>query len=162
MMDNVPAMFESVRRLIAEIADSGPPPGGRFDDNDYRLAAAALMVHAATIDGNFADAERDRLHAVIKQRFDLDDADADELIAEATAAEQLSIDLYRFTSQINRSLDHKGRARVVEMMWQIVCADGVITEFEDNLVWRAADLLGISRDERIALRERVMGAAGGE
>ena len=41
------------------------------------------------------------------------------------------------------------------MMWQIVCADGVITEFEDNLIWRAADLLGISRDERIALRERV-------
>ena len=46
------------------------------------------------------------------------------------------------------------------MMWQIICADGVITEFEDNLVWRAADLLGISRNERIALRERVMGGAG--
>ena len=47
------------------------------------------------------------------------------------------------------------------MMWQIVCADGVITEFEDNLIWRAADLLGISRDERIALRERVVAARGG-
>jgi uncharacterized tellurite resistance protein B-like protein len=154
-------MFESVRKLIAEITDSGPPRGGRFDDNDYRLAAAALMVHAATIDGNFADVERDKLHDLVKQRFNLDDADADALIAEATAAEQQSIDLYRFTRQINRSLDHKGRARVVEMMWQIVCADGVITEFEDNLIWRAADLLGISRDERIALRERVTGSSGG-
>ena len=50
--ENGSVMFESVRKLIAEITDSGPPPGGRFDDNDYRLAAAALMVHAAGIDGN--------------------------------------------------------------------------------------------------------------
>ena len=49
---------------------------------------------------------------------------------------------------------------MVEMMWQIVCADGVITEFEDNLIWRTADLLGISREERIALRERVTSAGG--
>ena len=80
-------MFESVRKLIAEIADSGPPPGGQFDDNDYRLAAAALMVHAAGIDGDFAEVERVKLHDVIKQRFNLDDADTDELIAEATTAE---------------------------------------------------------------------------
>jgi uncharacterized tellurite resistance protein B-like protein len=45
------------------------------------------------------------------------------------------------------------------MMWQIVYADGVVTDFEDNLIWRAADLLGISRGERIALKERVMAAA---
>jgi uncharacterized tellurite resistance protein B-like protein len=47
------------------------------------------------------------------------------------------------------------------MLWQIVCADGVITEFEDNLIWRAADLLGISRNERIALREQVMASRVG-
>jgi uncharacterized tellurite resistance protein B-like protein len=43
------------------------------------------------------------------------------------------------------------------MMWQIVFADGAVTEFEDNLIWRAADLLHVSREERIALRERVSG-----
>jgi uncharacterized tellurite resistance protein B-like protein len=44
---------------------------------------------------------------------------------------------------------------MVEMMWQIAYTDGVVTEFEDNLIWRAADLLGVSQSERIALRERV-------
>jgi uncharacterized tellurite resistance protein B-like protein len=29
------------------------------------------------------------------------------------------------------------------MMWEIACADGHITEFESNLIWRAADLLGV-------------------
>ena len=140
------------------MGEGGKHPG-RFDESDYRLAAAALLVHAAAIDGNFSDVERDKLHAVIKQRFNLDDAATDELIAKATEAEQKAIDLYHFTAQLNRSLDEAGRARMVEMMWQIVYADGVVTEFEDNLIWRAADLLGVSRDERIALRERVIGVA---
>jgi uncharacterized tellurite resistance protein B-like protein len=43
------------------------------------------------------------------------------------------------------------------MMWEIVYADGQRDELEDNLVWRAADLLGVSQQERIALRRRVGG-----
>jgi uncharacterized tellurite resistance protein B-like protein len=153
-------MFDSFRKLISELGEGGKEPE-RFDENDYRLAAAALLVHAASIDGSFSEVERDKLHGVIKQRFNLDDAAADELIKKATAAEQEAIDLYNFTARLNRSLDEAGRARIVEMMWQIVCADGVITEFEDNLIWRAADLLGISRNERIALREQVMASRTG-
>ncbi len=112
-------------------------------------------MHTASIDGNISDAERAKLHAVIKQRFDLDDETTDELVSEAAEAEQRATDLYQFTARLNRSLDDVGRARVVEMMWQIVFADGSVTEFEDNLIWRAADLLGISQHERIALRKRV-------
>ena len=151
-------MFETVRKLITEFGEGGKHHS-RFDDRDYRLAAAALLVHAAGIDGNTSDAERDKLHAVIKQQFNLDDADTDELVAEATEADKNSVDLYHFTAGLNRSLDDKARARVVEMMWQIVYADGKVTEFEDNLIWRAADLLGVSREERIALRDRVAGEA---
>jgi uncharacterized tellurite resistance protein B-like protein len=110
------------------------------------------------IDGEFAEVERRRLRALVKQRFALDDPATDELIAEAVEVERRSIDLYQFTARLNRTLDEQGRARMVEMMWQIVYADSNVSEFEDNLIWRAADLLGVSREERIALRERV--AAG--
>jgi uncharacterized tellurite resistance protein B-like protein len=41
------------------------------------------------------------------------------------------------------------------MVWRIVYADGRSDELEDNLVWRAADLLGVPSRERIALRQRV-------
>lgn len=154
-------MFEAVRKLIADLTEDGKHPS-RFEEGDYRVAAAALLVHTATIDGNISQVEHDRLHAVIKQRFNLDDETTDELVAEATEAEQQAIDLYQFTARLNRSLDERGRARVVEMMWQIVFADGAATEFEDNLIWRAADLLHVSREERIALRERVSGVRSQE
>ena len=126
-----------------------------FADNDYRLAAVALLVHAATIDGDMSASERDKLHAMVKRRFNLDDAVADELIDKATHAEHEAVDLYHFTSLLNRVLDDEGRARVIEMMWEIVYADGRRDELEDNLLWRAADLLGVSQRERIELRQRI-------
>jgi uncharacterized tellurite resistance protein B-like protein len=45
------------------------------------------------------------------------------------------------------------------MMWELVYADGKVSEFEENVVWRAADLLGVSSRERIDLRHRVAGGA---
>jgi uncharacterized tellurite resistance protein B-like protein len=147
-------MFDSFRRFLSEVAEGGKHPT-HFEPNDYRLAATALLVHAAAIDGNVSDLERDKLHAIIRRRFGLDDAQTDELVAEATAAEHDAIDLYHFTSLINRSLDEEGRRRIVEMMWEIVHADGRVTEFESNLIWRAADLLGVSSRDRIELGQQV-------
>jgi len=147
-------MFDSFRRFLSDVSEGEKHPT-HFEHDDYRLAAAALLVHAAAIDGDVSAAERDKLHVVIKRQFGLDDATTDELVAEATEAEHESIDLYHFTSVINRSLDEEGRRRVVEMMWEIVYADGGAGAFESNLIWRAADLLGISSRERIELGQRV-------
>jgi uncharacterized tellurite resistance protein B-like protein len=151
-------MFETFKSFISDFVDGEKHPS-QFADNDYRLAAAALLVHAAAIDGDMSPRERDKLHSVIKQRFALSDETTDELIAKATAAEQESVDLYHFTSLLNRSLDEPGRARVIEMMWEIVFADGQRDELEDNLLWRAADLLGVSPRERIELRRRIGGVS---
>jgi uncharacterized tellurite resistance protein B-like protein len=152
-------MFESFRKFLSEVSDGDKHPT-HFEHNDYRLAAAALLVHAAAIDGDVSDAERGKLRVLIKQQFELDEATTDELVAEATEAENESIDLYHFTSIINRSLNEEGRRRVVEMMWEIAYADGDVDEFERNLIWRAADLLGISSRDRIELGHRVASRRG--
>jgi uncharacterized tellurite resistance protein B-like protein len=146
-------MLDALKTFFAELTDAPAPD--QFADNDYRLAAAALLIHAAAIDGAISQAERDRLHAVIAQRFNLDEAATDELIDKATEAENDAIDLYRFTSLLNRTLDEAGRQRMIEMMWQVTFADGRVTEFEDNLIWRAADLLGVSSRQRVEIRAQV-------
>jgi uncharacterized tellurite resistance protein B-like protein len=153
-------MLEAFRNFVAEFVDGGKHPS-QFAEDDYRLAAVALLVHAATIDGDMSPSERDKLRAVVKQRFNLDNATADELIDKATEAEHESVDLYHFTSLLNRVLDEAGRTRIIEMMWEIVYADGRRDELEDNLLWRAADLLGVSQRQRIELRQRI-GAKSGE
>ena len=147
-------MLEAFRKFVSDFAEGGKPPS-RFGAGDYRLAVAALLVHAAGIDGLVSDVERTKLRDLIRQRFELEPAAADELIAKATEAEHEAIDLYHFTSLLNRSLDEAGRRRIVEMMWEIIYADGRVSEFDSNLVWRAADLLGVSSRERIELGHEV-------
>ena len=152
-------MFASFKSFVSDFVGGEKHPS-QFADNDYRLAAVALLVHAAAIDGDMSQRERDKLHSVVKRRFNLDDALADELIDKATQAEHEAVDLYHFTSLLNRTLDEAGRARVIEMTWEIVYADGRRDELEDNLLWRAADLLGVSPRQRIELRQRIAREAG--
>lgn len=147
-------MLEKLRQMISDFATSGHE-SRTFDDNDYRLAAAALLVHVISIDGTPSDVEWRKLRALLAFRFELDDASLDELIAAATRIEGEAVDIYHFTSLIMRSVDEAGRARIVEMMWELVYADGHASEFEESVVWRSADLLGISSNERIALKNRV-------
>jgi uncharacterized tellurite resistance protein B-like protein len=149
-------MLDTLRSFLSEFGE-GTKTAPLFDALDYRLAAAALLIHVIAIDGQEKPAEHDRLRAILKTQFDLDDAQTDTLIESATAADREAIDLYRFTSLLNRSLDEAGRLRIVEMMWEIVYADGKVNEFEDNVIWRAADLLGISSRDRIEMRRRVSG-----
>jgi uncharacterized tellurite resistance protein B-like protein len=149
-------MLDSLKNFISELTGGEKHPG-RFEGNDYRLAAAALLIHASTIDGNMTGTEREKLHALVKSRFALDDAATEELIDVSTLAENEAVDLYRFTSLINRTLDEPGRLGIVEMMWEMIFVDGRVNEFEDNLMWRVADLLGVSSRDRIALRRRVAG-----
>jgi uncharacterized tellurite resistance protein B-like protein len=149
-------MLESLRNFLSDLSGGDKRQEG-FAEDDYRLAAAALLVHVCTVDGDISPAERTRLHDVLKHRFDLDEPGTARLIDAAIAADNEAVDLYHFTHLINRSLDEEGRRRMVEMMWEIVFADGQVDEFEDNIVWRASDLLGISARERIELRHQVAG-----
>lgn len=153
-------MFEAIKNFVTELAD-GNKAAGSFDDADFRLAFAALLVHAAAVDGEFNTVERDKLTELLKQRFELDDAKAGELVVQATAADQKAIDLYHFTHLLNGKLDDNERLRMIEMMWQLAYADGAASDYEDNLIWRVADLLGVPSRERIALRQRVAAARGG-
>jgi uncharacterized tellurite resistance protein B-like protein len=152
-------VFDAIRSFVADLA-SGEKQSGNLADRDLRVATAALLVHAAAIDGNMSDVERGKLQSLLMQRFELDTAAAGELIEQATVADEKAVDLYHFTHLLNGSLDEKERLRMVEMMWTVAYADGAASEFEDNLIWRVADLLSVSSTERIALRHRVAAQGG--
>src|ERR1700679_3841163 len=147
-------MLDGLRQFIADVISPGHEPRD-LDDTGYQLAATALLVHVVSLDGEPSDAEKRKLHSLIESSFGLDRGAADKLIASATLVEGEAVDLYHFTSVIMRSVDDPGRLRIVEMMWELVYADGQVSEFEDNVVWRAADLLGVSSRDRIELKHRV-------
>ena len=153
-------MFDALKNFVSELA-GGDKQAGDFADDDFRVAYAALLVHAALVDGEVSGAERGKLVALLKQRFDLDDEAAGHLVEQATAADAKAVDLYHFTRLLNATLDEPGRLRMIETMWNMAFADGAASEYEDNLIWRVSDLLGVSSSERIALRQRVAAVRSG-
>ena len=158
-------MLDRLRHFIIDVISPEAPDHRSFDETGCKLAATALFIHVISLDGEPSEIEKRKLHSLIESRFGLDRGTADQLIASATLVEGEAVDLYHFTSVIMRSVDDEGRRRIVEMMWELVYADGEVSEFEDNVVWRAADLLAISSPDRIDLKHRVAarrpGAAAG-
>jgi uncharacterized tellurite resistance protein B-like protein len=154
-------MFDALKSFIADLGGSAAAEKS-FGEDDYRLAAAALLVHVAASDGGTDAAERLRLKAVIEERFGLDDAATARLIETAEQSDRDAVDFYQFTSVLKRALDEDGRLKVVEMMWEIAFADGQLHELEDNTIWRIAELLGVSARDRVLLRQRVSGESRSE
>jgi uncharacterized tellurite resistance protein B-like protein len=146
-------MLDGLRQFIADVVAPHPTPA--FDETGYRLAATALLIHVISLDGEPSEREKRKLHSLIEIHFGLDPGSADKLIASATLVEGEAVDLYHFTSVIMREVNEAGRLKIVDMMWELVYADGAVTEFEDNVVWRAADLLAVSSRDRIELKHRV-------
>jgi uncharacterized tellurite resistance protein B-like protein len=143
-------MLEALRDMLQRW--SADDEDRRFSDDDVRLATAALLIHCMAVDGTVGVAEQEKLRAVLRQDYGLYGDDLQTLIEEARAAEREAIDLYRFTSVLRRHLDREGRIRIVKRLWEMVYADGTVHEFEDNLLWRLAELLGIEREQRLAIK----------
>ena len=152
-------MFQVFRSFLAEISGEGEQR--RFREDDHRLAAAALLYHVIAVDGSVDASERERLHEILKSLYGLDDGAADELARNAATADEESVDLYRFTSLLKDRLDEAERETIVTMMWDLVYRDGHLHEFEDNAIWRVADLLGISNRDRVRLKQSARTGASG-
>jgi uncharacterized tellurite resistance protein B-like protein len=143
-------------RLIKSFADLVGDGASRPKAGDGSLATAALLMRIATVHREMTVVRRMKLHTIIKSRFGLDDQTTARLVDDSAAVDRNAIDLYHFTRQLNAVLDEEGRRQIVRMMWQIVYADGNADEFEANIIWRAADLLGVSTRQRVELRQEVL------
>jgi uncharacterized tellurite resistance protein B-like protein len=121
-----------------------------------RLATAALLIRVATVDSDeFSEVRAKELHRILRSRFRLDDTPTTQLIEDACRAERSAIDPYQFTRLLNKGLDDRGRQQVVQMMWQMAYVEGRLNGFEANVIWRTADLLGVSSRQRVEIRQQI-------
>ena len=112
------------------------------------------------MDGHFDGDERDAICAALGAHFGLSDTEAHTLIDEAEAAHHEATDLHRFTRTINDRFDHEDRLAVMEMLWEVVYADGRLHAYEANLIRRVGGLLHITDRERGEARKRVLARVG--
>ena len=151
MLDRLQAFFQSVMQ---------DRPKSVFAPDDPRIAVAALCLQVMEADGVVRDSERTKLREILKQQYDLNGTELDDLIAAGQSAESEAVDYYRFTTELKRQLNEEQRQQLVGLLWDIVYADGTRSEMEDHAIWRVADLLGVSGRERIVQRQEAAERAG--
>ena len=132
-------MLDRLHRLLSGRAPEAPPAAHSFEE--CQLAAAALMVEAATMDSAVDAAERARIGELVRQRFGLRADEAADLIAEAERAVSASVQWHGFTSAIKDGFDHAERVELIEMLWEVAYADRQLHDYEASLLRRIAGSL---------------------
>lgn len=119
------------------------------DEHSLPRAAAVLLVELALTDEGGEKAEVEIIHRAMREVFDLDQAELEELMAEARRLQADTVSLHGFTSQLRTGMEPKERAELVEWLWRVAFADGRLGRHEEHMVRRMADLLGIPHGEFI-------------
>ena len=146
-------MLDFLKKFVSELSEAAEPE--TFIHDKMQLAEAALMYHVIAVDGVIRDEEKQRMADILSSQFNLSEDKTKSLTIEAKIAEQEAIDLYKFTSILKRALSQEDRILIIEHLWEMVFADGVLHELEDNVVWRIAELLAVDSRDRILLKQRV-------
>lgn len=151
-------MLERLRSFFGSLPEK--KQANEFSADDPRVAAAALMVHVVEADGVSDESELARLRELLAEAYKLSGRELDRVVAAGDAAHREAVDLFAFTSVLNRRLDANAKVEFIGILWEMVYADGELHEVEDNIVWRVAELIGVSSRDRVTMRQQVRDRKG--
>lgn len=123
------------------------------------LAVAAILVEAARADENYTADEQRIIDATLRDQFDVSDADAETLRAEAEEAQAAAVDLHKFT-KVAKEMAEPDKIRLVETLWRIVLSDGARDQYEDALIRRLCGLIYVDDRASGEARQRVEAEQG--
>ena len=121
--------------------------------DDTHLAATALLVHVARVDGILAPAESERLSRLVQGHY-ADGPDAARVLIERATAVDVEIrDVVSLVEMLPHEADRSERQELLTMAWSVAAADGRVDEFEEALVERLGRLLGFDDAAIAAARQ---------
>jgi uncharacterized tellurite resistance protein B-like protein len=132
----------------------GPTGVDSCPAHTLQLATAVLLIEVMRSDAKSTDEEQDTILNILKERFQLPDAELEQLSELGHRTANAANDFQQFTSLINRELGMPEKVRIIEYMWQVAYADKQISAHEDHLMRKIAGLLYISHGDYIAAKMR--------
>jgi uncharacterized tellurite resistance protein B-like protein len=151
-------------QTLKDLFDSLRPPASAAEpaaaEHALQLATAVMLAEVMRADASIDANERAAVLAALRAKFDLADDVAQRLAELAEATARQSTDLYGFTSLIDQRFEMPAKLRMIELMWNVAYADGVLSARERHVMWRIADLLHIPQGAYHHARQRAERAAG--
>lgn len=148
-------MIDRLKKFFEKGPDAVGKKEGCDPGHDIRVAVCALFVEIGRIDETFTREELDLVLSILKDKYGLSEAHADDLLEEATRELDESIDLWQFAKRINANYSNSEKMEIVEMMWRVVFVDGKMDDHEHYIMSKLKNLLRISHKDLIDAKLKI-------
>jgi len=112
-----------------------------LNELDIKIATARLMLEVVKADGRIDRIELVTMTEVLRQQFQLEQEDINELFAQISKSRPDEDALQRITRTICETWGNAKRMKLLENLWIVALADRSIDQDENTLVRKLAGLL---------------------
>ena len=127
-------------------------PKDETSDTDTAVKIAALLIHAAKIDENYTDKEKEIIKKTLVD-LGFDSKKLVETLENAEKLESNSNQILEFTKEI-KTIDEDSKKKIVESLWNIIYSDEQSDIYEANLMRRLTGLLYLDKKTVGDLKEK--------
>ncbi len=142
-----------LQQLQRQFAGAGGDPTPEMDEH---LAVALLLAELARADNRVGACEEAVIARLLAERFGLQETEAQALMARAAVHDEKAISLYEYVQALNARLEYPERCEVIEMLWAVAWADGVLDPLEEHRLRKIAGLLYVSDGDFVRAKLKVM------
>ncbi len=144
-----------MKLILSKIFQNSEPQSSDFDqEHALRVATATLLVEVSRADFVEQQSELDRMRRLMAQQFSLNETELDELMFQARESAEKLVSIQHITRLLNQNFDAPMKLRVIEMMWQVIYADGVKDHYEEHLIRQVCELLYVPHSKFIQARHK--------
>lgn len=153
--------FETLTRFFREqLAPRSPEEDEKERLHRIRLATASVMLETAYADESFSMGEQQSIVEYLRERFELDENDARQLLESAEEQREHLIDHFAMTNYLRQHTSLEERIEIVKELWRLVYRDGNLHQYENYLVRKLAGLLGLEHHVMIEAKLAVSAERG--
>jgi len=153
-------MIDLIKKLVGAAAnpeDAETTRGEvRHAPRDVHLAACAVFLEMARIDNEFDEREQELILNVFHKEYGLPTEDVIELKKASGDELKKASGHWTFTNVINQNYSNEEKSRLVELLWQLVYADGRMDEHENYFMHKLAKLLRLTHRDLIDAKLKVL------
>ena len=147
-------MFSNLKTAFQNIT-SKDKNEDEYDGEDIQ-AVIILLLEACQIDGDTGKVELEYIKKLLVNKFSFTPDQAEKNLLEALEKNDERIEIFSQIKIILNEMDHAERIDVIEMMWGVILSDGIVDDFEANLMTRMNGLLYVSGSESASAKQRAL------
>ena len=147
-------MFQNLKNIFEKVKQDNSSQVEIIEEEIH--AVLSLLIEACKVDGIVSDDEIEKITSLLINKFHLEPSKAKNAVNFVLEKANEKVEIFSDIKVVLDTMDHEERIKVVEMLWEVVLADGNIDDYESNLMRKISSLLHLSSFETAEAKKRAM------